>query len=110
MLILLEIIDRAQTPQIWRERNADVMFLVCPWGREKEPAPGLLQVEAGPGRKEEKWGSRRWCMCFCFSVHVKAGVKLVAICWNVLHTTPSLKKKKKKRRIREDAGVQGCLF
>lgn len=33
-------------------------------------------------------------MCFYFSVHVKAVVKLVAIYWNALLTTPSLKKKR----------------
>lgn len=55
---------------------------------------GLLLVCAGSvgsrGRKEERGeGAWWWCMCFYFSVHVKAVLKLVVIYWNVLLTTPS---------------------
>lgn len=45
-------------------------------------------------------------MCFYFSVHVKAPLKLVVICWNVLLSTPSLKKIKSS--IKEDA--DGILY
>lgn len=37
-------------------------------------------------------------MCFYFSVHVKAVVKLVAIYWNARLTTPSFKKDQYQRR------------
>lgn len=49
------------------------------------------------------WGLR--CMCFYFSVHVKAVLKLVVICWNALLSTP------KKTSIKEDADlIRYCLF